>query len=425
MHFQQDDTVIAYPQPRKASPFAAAITVGGEPVADLQAPLLSFVIVNWNYAQFIGQMLQSIKEQDYPCFECVIVDNGSTDDSLRVIEQHVGSDDRFRVIKLSENLGHLGGSFVGIRAAAGQFVALVDADDVLFPTFASTHIQVHLAMVDSVAVTSSNIVEVNADNSVLVSTYPNFRRYPDETGAALRDEGVVARLPRISSEFYQSTLMRRVSAVPRARRGWTWSPGTSNVMRRSVVDLFLQAGDHPWIRAADNYFLKLCHVVGGTAIIDLPLSSRRIHTSNYFAHMESIPGLRQGAPAFQRTAGQRDVENMQSLLTHAARNYWLLGSHFWTALDNLSGRTPRARHRAYNSDRIVALLEQAAPALLDVAGATVFAWGLRGRLELRNFIRVVRAAYRGRWPAAACLFLLPLPRFPLTPEWQNRLAYLR
>ena len=48
-------------------------------------PLVSLVIINWNYADYVGDAIESLKAQDYPELEIVVVDNGSTDRSREVI----------------------------------------------------------------------------------------------------------------------------------------------------------------------------------------------------------------------------------------------------------------------------------------------------------------------------------------------------
>ena len=73
-----------------------------------KSPLVSLVLINWNYANFIGATIDSIKRQDYPWFEAIVVDNGSTDESRDIIAAHVGDDPRFRVLCLDQNLGQLG-----------------------------------------------------------------------------------------------------------------------------------------------------------------------------------------------------------------------------------------------------------------------------------------------------------------------------
>ena len=50
-------------------------------------PLVSLVIINWNYADFVGEAIESLKAQDYPDLEIVVVDNGSSDSSRDVIDR--------------------------------------------------------------------------------------------------------------------------------------------------------------------------------------------------------------------------------------------------------------------------------------------------------------------------------------------------
>ncbi len=86
------------------------LSFDGRPLAarEVMAPLVSVVVINHNYAEFVGAALDSIRRQDYPYFECIIVDNGSTDASRAVIERHIDSDPRFSTLYLAENLGQLG-----------------------------------------------------------------------------------------------------------------------------------------------------------------------------------------------------------------------------------------------------------------------------------------------------------------------------
>jgi len=110
--------------------------------ADLVSPpLVSLLIINWNYGTYIGATIDSIKSQDYPAIEVIVVDNGSTDDSRDVIAKHAGDDPRFRVVHLDENLGQLGAYFHAFELTSGEFVTIVDADDILFPSFVSPWIE--------------------------------------------------------------------------------------------------------------------------------------------------------------------------------------------------------------------------------------------------------------------------------------------
>ena len=99
----------------------------------VEPPLVSLVLINRNDAAYVGAAIESIKSQVYPWIEAIVVDNGSTDASRQVIAEHVGNDPRFRIVHLDENLGQLGAYFDVFKLLGGEFVTVVDADDVLFP----------------------------------------------------------------------------------------------------------------------------------------------------------------------------------------------------------------------------------------------------------------------------------------------------
>src|SRR5579871_1119149 len=109
-----------------------------------ELPLVSILIINWNYARYLPQSIRSVLAQDYPSIECIIVDNGSTDDSVAVIEREITGHAQCRLIRFDENLGQLGAFFAVFAQCKGDFFTLLDADDILTAPFVSSHVQVHL-----------------------------------------------------------------------------------------------------------------------------------------------------------------------------------------------------------------------------------------------------------------------------------------
>ena len=87
--------------------------------------LVSVVIPNYNCSAFLPAALESVFAQTYPNVEVLVVDDGSTDDSLRVLERYV---DRVRVLR-QPNGGVSAARNHGIRESRGELVALLDADD--------------------------------------------------------------------------------------------------------------------------------------------------------------------------------------------------------------------------------------------------------------------------------------------------------
>lgn len=92
-------------------------------------PRFSVIIPNYNYARFVGQAIESALAQSPAPLEVIVVNNGSTDNSLEVLR---GFGDRIRLID-QQNKGQSGARNAGIAAAQGDLIAFLDADDVWLP----------------------------------------------------------------------------------------------------------------------------------------------------------------------------------------------------------------------------------------------------------------------------------------------------
>jgi GT2 family glycosyltransferase len=99
------------------------------------APLLSVVIPSYNSRPgWFAELIDSLRGQTYPRFECLIVDDASTQKShLDRAGSAAREDPRFRVIEHRENLGVGGATRTGADASIGDYVLVVDHDDVLEP----------------------------------------------------------------------------------------------------------------------------------------------------------------------------------------------------------------------------------------------------------------------------------------------------
>ena len=93
------------------------------------APLVSVVMPSYNYGRFIAAALDSVFAQTYKNFEVIVVDDGSTDDSLDVLARY---GDRIQVLR-QKNEGPSAARNAGIRVARGRYVAFLDADDDWLP----------------------------------------------------------------------------------------------------------------------------------------------------------------------------------------------------------------------------------------------------------------------------------------------------
>ena len=96
-------------------------------------PLVSVIIPAWNAENVLGEALASVRDQTWPNWEALIVDDGSTDGTAMAAERFVESDPRFRLIRQS-HMGVSAARNAGLRDARGELIAFLDADDTWLPT---------------------------------------------------------------------------------------------------------------------------------------------------------------------------------------------------------------------------------------------------------------------------------------------------
>jgi|GEM_PF-1447373 len=97
----------------------------------IAAPKVSVLMTVYNGAIYLREAMDSILGQSFADFEFVIVDDGSSDASVRIVRSY--ADPRIRLIVSPKNLGQTPALNVGLRECRGRYVARMDADDVAFP----------------------------------------------------------------------------------------------------------------------------------------------------------------------------------------------------------------------------------------------------------------------------------------------------
>lgn len=100
---------------------------------ELREPLVTVVVPAKDDARFLRPCLRSIRDQWFPELECVVVDDGSSDETLEIANEFAAKDARFSVVAHAKSCGPSAARNSGIAASSAPYVTFLDADDFLYP----------------------------------------------------------------------------------------------------------------------------------------------------------------------------------------------------------------------------------------------------------------------------------------------------
>jgi glycosyltransferase involved in cell wall biosynthesis len=267
----------------------------------LELPLVSVIITNYNYAQFLPDAVASVEAQTYPNIECIIVDDASTDESGAVLEGIARREAAIKVLRHETNGGQTAAFSTGLAASSGEYVVFLDADDVLLSTFVETHIFVHLSVRKPIGFTSSDMLQTTG-NRIVRACWSHLSNYA-ASGLGLRSN-IFRRIDRCTADLWplKSVLLddieKRVHLVESGAWGdWVYAPTSGNCFRRDAVELFLGGGNLMNLKFhGDTYLNKGVCLVSGAVLIDIPLTIYRIHGGNGFSNHAELFGVHAADP---------------------------------------------------------------------------------------------------------------------------------
>lgn len=259
-------------------------------VADmLKKPKVSIIITCYNLAQYLPDLIESIENQTYKNFEVIIVNDCSNDNTKEFLDNLLDenfinklfkplkiSQKKYKVIHNTENLGQFGSFLEGLKIAEGEFISLIDADDVLMPDYLMCHLMVH--MNTSVAFTSAAQFEIDENSVVhsLVSLATSGYKNAD-FACTLQDEDEIFSLKEKIENFEVKVLDNKSCKFGT----WAWGPTSSAMMRKSAAEFLLKyPNPKDWIKGADKIAFTFLHLIGGSALISAPLFAYRRHKTN-------------------------------------------------------------------------------------------------------------------------------------------------
>jgi glycosyltransferase involved in cell wall biosynthesis len=221
--------------------------------AELTAgPSLSVIIPNHNYAAYVGSAIRSALDVRWPNVEVIVVDDGSTDNSLEVISELA---DDVTIISQT-NAGQMPACVNGFRKSSGDVIIFLDSDDALHPDV---------------------MTEISSVWSKAASKYQFQMRVIDAKG---QPTGNV--LPQYFSCPASEDIRRWMTTTG----AYPTPPGSGNAYPRWFVERVFGFESDFVDRAPDSYLLAAAPACGDIVTITKPLADYRVHGLNHGAFLQ-------------------------------------------------------------------------------------------------------------------------------------------
>jgi glycosyltransferase involved in cell wall biosynthesis len=254
-------------------------------MSDTKLPSVSVVVTCFNCPDYVGDAIRSVARQSFHDFDCVIVDDASTDTSAAVVQQVLDelADPRFRLIRLDRNVGQTGATRRGLAAVQAPFVCFLDSDDLWNEDFLERHLAAHLNESYAVGFTASNARLIDGQGALIAGGVYWFGK-----DRAVADRGRAfapidpARVPALDTANGKADWRSHTPYRLYTKRlvHWVWVSTSSMMFRRSLVDLVFPADDETFRLHMDFYVVVMAQMVAGSLLIDEPLYSYRLHGRN-------------------------------------------------------------------------------------------------------------------------------------------------
>ena len=264
-------------------------------MTDPKLPRISVIVTCYNCRQYIGEAVRSVARQTLRDFECVIVDDASTDDSAAIVQQILDelADSRFSLVRLHKNVGQTGATRRGLERTRATFVCFLDSDDVWNADFLERHLAAHLNESYAVGFTACNARLIDGEGALIAGTVYWFGkdRARADRGRAFAPVDP-ARVPKLDPGSGRAEWQHQTPYRLYTKRlvHWVWVSTSSMMFRRSLIDLVFPDDDEAFRLHMDFYVVVMAQMVAGSLLIDEALYAYRLHGKNNAADNPVLGG---------------------------------------------------------------------------------------------------------------------------------------
>lgn len=252
-------------------------------------PLVSVVIPTYNRAEYLSETIDSVLAQTYPNIEIIVVDDGSTDSTMQVMEKYAGKVNYQR----KRNGGVASARNFGRRFVQGEYVALLDSDDICLPQRIALQVAA-FDLLPEVVLCSSDFSAFDGTRLLEASHIATYYHAVSETPggiAAIYPSQQVMDAGNIATNLPEAEApVRLLSGSVYERLAWGNFIHPPTVMvRRSVLDAVGGFDEDIPLATEYDWIVRVCRA-GRAAYLDVPLLLYRYSAEQLSspAHTEQI-----------------------------------------------------------------------------------------------------------------------------------------
>jgi teichuronic acid biosynthesis glycosyltransferase TuaG len=169
-------------------------------------PKISIVMACYNCEKFIKDAIESVLKQDYENYELIIVDDCSNDSSMLIIDKYLKISNKIKCISLKIRSGIALTRNHGISITTGDWVAILDADDIYHPKKLSKQVEfIKSYKLNNLVLVGTNCITINDKNNIIKKYY-----YPELSKLLINNLLQLKKFPPHSSILYNKNTLLKV-----------------------------------------------------------------------------------------------------------------------------------------------------------------------------------------------------------------------